>query len=148
MFYFPHLVIKLAGWSSSFSAETESPQLVRAVFPHQLDLFFCISQVCFSTPENHRNLVPEFHILVDYKVSTIWYFPKLAKLGYFQLFPLVFASFPLSFSFCHKPAFSLKLSFLLTFSLARPFDGGTKLCIKRRLWKDKEQWCYKVGMMV
>ena len=84
MFYFPHLMIKLAGRSSSFSAETESPQLVRAVFPHQLDLFFCISQVCFSTPENHRNLVPEFHILVDYKVSTIWYFPKLAKLGYFH----------------------------------------------------------------
>ena len=83
-------MIKLAGRSSSFSAETESPQLVRAVFPHQLDLFFCISQVCFSTPENHRNLVPEFHILVDYKVSTIWYFPKLAKLGYFHWYLLLF----------------------------------------------------------
>ena len=88
--YFSHLTIKLADRSSSFGAETESPQLVRAVFLHQLDLFFCISQVCFSTPENHRNLVPEFHILVDYKVSTIWYFPKLAKLGYFHWYLLLF----------------------------------------------------------
>ena len=53
------VILKPADRGSIFGAETESPQLVRAVFLHQLDLFFRISRACFSTLENHRNLVPE-----------------------------------------------------------------------------------------
>ena len=76
-------------------AETESPQLVRAVFLHQLDLFFCISPACFSTPENHRNLVPESLTTNEDHIAGLQSLNYLvfSKIGKVLLFPSGLASF-------------------------------------------------------
>ena len=89
------VILKPAERGSIFRAETESPQLVRAVFLHQLDLFFCISRACFSTPENHRNLVPESLTTDEDHIAGLQSLNYLvfSKIGKVLLFPLGLASF-------------------------------------------------------
>ena len=74
------LMLNPADKGSHLGAETESPQLVRALFLHQLDLFFCISQptLFFHTMESPQfsSRIPEsLNYLVFSEIGKVSRFP-------------------------------------------------------------------------
>ena len=77
---FCFLMLNPADKGSHLGAETESPQLVRALFLHQLDLFFCISQptLFFHTMESPQfsSRIPEsLNYLVFSEIGKVSRFP-------------------------------------------------------------------------